>query len=75
MYNKTNILRIKKIIFTIILLLSTINIFYANEDIKKNGVLFYEQCNILLDKADKKNIAKLGKNLCVFIKKDDSDTF
>jgi len=75
MYLKINIFRIKKIIFTIILLLSTINIFYANEAIKKNGVLFYEQCNILLDMSDKKNIAKLGENLCIFIKKDNSDTF
>jgi hypothetical protein len=56
---------LKKILLLFIILLN-INFAFANEK-KPNWILFYEQCNILLDKSEKENIAELWDNLCVFI--------
>ena len=59
--------KIKKIlIFTLIFF--SINNTFA---IENKYTAFYEQCNILLDKSQEKNIAELWNNLCLFIKKQD----
>jgi len=63
---------IKKIIIFIIILIN-INTTFANNK-NPNWILFYEQCNVLLDKSDKENISKLWTNLCIFIKNNNSDT-
>jgi hypothetical protein len=71
MYIKINNIWIKKIILFFIFLLN-INISFA-EETKINWVLFYEQCNILLEKSDVENISKLWENLCIFIENKNSD--
>ncbi|MDQ7009906.1 MAG: hypothetical protein Q9M94_06450 [Candidatus Gracilibacteria bacterium] len=56
---------LKKIILTLTIIFFT-NIITVYADDKK-GVLFYEQCNMLLERSDVLNIQNLGENLCIVI--------
>ena len=67
---------LKKIILTLLVFCSiNTSLTFADDGKKANWVLFYEQCNILLDKTDTKNIAELWENLCIFIKNNNSETY
>jgi len=61
----------KKILLITIILLN-INLTFADEK-KANWILFYEQCNSLLEKTERQNIAKLWNNLCIFIETNNSE--
>jgi hypothetical protein len=59
---------LKKIILIFVILTINISSTHAGEESK--WVLFYEQCNMLLDRTDVKTIQNLWENLCIFIEEE-----